>query len=61
MTGVEITVVVIIGIMFLAVVIIASSRHSEEKGSRCLNCDYRGDKIEFLNGKCPKCGSREIF
>jgi hypothetical protein len=61
MTGVEIIVVVIMGIMFLAVIIIVSLRRTEHKGTRCLNCDYIGDRIEFLNGTCPKCGSKEIY
>jgi Zn finger protein HypA/HybF involved in hydrogenase expression len=61
MTGVEIIVMVIVVIMFLAVIIIASLRHTEHKGTRCLNCDYSGTKIEFLNGTCPKCGSKDIY
>jgi hypothetical protein len=61
MEGVELIVVVVIGIMFLAVLIIVSSRHTEHKGARCLNCDYRGLTNEFINGRCPKCGSSETY
>jgi hypothetical protein len=47
------------GVTFLGIVVIAGLFIWGQKRVRCRKCRYRGPRMEFKFGRCPECKSHE--